>query len=79
MSGGLRRKVIGYEVNGYARPHLLNSCFKRGLHEADSFASHLPTAKAAGGNSPHGAGFIGGNALKVECLGLSVEKKLTQL
>lgn len=48
MSGGLRRKVIGYEVNGYARPHLLHCCFKRGLHEADSFVSHLPTAKAVG-------------------------------
>lgn len=46
MSGGLRRKVIGYEVNGYARPHLLHCCFKRGLHEADSFVSHLSTAKA---------------------------------
>ena len=48
MSGGLRRKVIGYEVNGYARPHLLHCCFKRGLHEADSFVSHLPAALAVG-------------------------------
>jgi len=35
------------------------------LHEADYFASHLPTAKAAvlRINSPHGAGFIGGSVL----------------
>ena len=33
-----------------------------------------PLAHRQGGQV---AGFIGGNALKVECLGLSVEKKLT--
>ena len=34
-------------------------------HEADYFASHLPTAKAAvlRINSPHGAGSFGGSAL----------------
>ena len=30
------------------RSHPSHSCFKRDLHEADSFVRHLPTAKAAG-------------------------------